>query len=216
MPRNALKYYYCEADREYWRELKTRESTPSIVMKRINSPVDGRRMWVVDGRMTSKGYTDDWLYCTTNGLNRFSTAHSRLSGNRALDICSTYGVSSRAFLDGGHSSVVIVEPEELIADLVIKNLNGWGYQNFEVWPTRDWDQLCFEEFDSIRFGHPDLEMLVHSHTQDILQVNNLIFDVPIGKLTKEILLDAGYTKPLAWNSVQIYSINKVTGDNPNE
>lgn len=203
--------YYCDADKEYWKELRLKPVTPSAVVKRINSPIDGKRMWVLDGRMTTRGYTNDWLFCPSSGLNRFSTAHSRLKGNVALDICSSYGISSRTFLDGGHTGVVIIEPEELVAEMVVSNMSHWGYDNFEVWQSRDWSNVNFENFDSIRFGHPDLEMLFHKYTDSILQARNIVFEqTTISNLTKEILLDAGYTKPLAWNGVQIYSsINKV-------
>ena len=196
--------HYCDADIDYWKKIKARPQTPSVVLRRMTCQLDDSKMWVVDGRQTTRGHTANWLFMPVLGA-RFNISHARLPGNNALDICSSYGLSARVFLDT-HQHVTIIEPQELIADATAANIKQWGLlDQVEIWCTRDWSAVNYADYNTIRFGVKELENVFHHYCDRITTVDNIVFDFKPNIITEELLHDQGYVKPLAYSGCHMFS-----------
>jgi hypothetical protein len=185
-------HFYCDADKDYWKELKQKfaNKPPSICYKRTTS-VYGEDMWVVEGRGTARHLLQDSLvwYCPIQ--NRYNIGHGKCRGFRALDICSSYGVSSRAFLEH-HHRVDIIEPEEFMASLVACNSRIWKVADrMHVMCRQDFDAIQFSSYDSVRIGTNKLAYIL-MECPDIYNVKNIVLDFAIGDKIKESIIERGY------------------------
>ena len=197
-------HYHCEADRDYWQELKAtfKNKPPHIGYKKIINQYNDP-MWIVDKRLSSRNHIEH-LTCYYPEFNRHNTSHGRFSGFRALDICSSYGISSRAFLDG-HATVTVIEPEEFMAKLVLCNTRLWRQESrIHVQHTEQWQDIEYKGYDSIRLGSTHIHHLLNDYP-DILTVKNIAFDYAIDRQTRTLLYNHGYDVKFNYGSIESFS-----------
>ena len=184
--------YYCDADKEYWKELKEKfaNKPPSICYKRTTS-ILGDDMWIIEGRGTSRNLQQNSLmwYCPVQ--NRFNISHGKCKGFRALDICSSYGVSSKAFLNN-HHSVDVIEPEEFMASVVACNSRIWRVSDrMHVQCTDDLHNIVYSGYDSVRLGTHKLAYIL-MECPEIYNVKNIVLDFSLNEKFKQSILERGY------------------------
>ena len=199
-------HYHCEADKEYWKELKKRFATkiPSICYKRTTSQF-GDQMWIIEGRASTRGHLDKSLcYSKSTANGNHNTCNSRIRGFRALDICSSYGISSRAFLTH-HHSVDVVEPEEFMASLVECNSRIWNLTDrMYVQRTSDFSSIKFNSYDSIRIGTPQLTYILDEYP-DIFNIKNIVLDFQLDYGKKQAIYSRGYVDLLQYTHMDSFT-----------
>lgn len=200
--------FYCEADKEYWKHLKeTRHERQhdTIVYRRCLTPIyPGELYWIIDGRMTTKGLIDK--YTIWHGLKQVPPRYySKLQGNRALDICSSYGISSRELCEG-HKEVHILEFEDWYARIVEVNVKGWGYKDrISVAVERDFTRINYAAYDSVRFGLKSIEYLFYKNPQELMKVKTIAFDFDVNPMIVQALLEEGYCKSLHYSGCAVFT-----------
>ena len=201
--------FYCEADKEYWRQLKeTRHlrKHDTVVMKYIPCPpYSNENYWTVDGKMTTRGILTRSFCWHPTGNSGPPILYNKLQGNRALDICSSYGISSREFCVG-HNSVDVLELEDWYARIVEVNVNNWGYRDrISVAVERDFTQIDYAGYDSVRFGTKKVEYLFYKNPQSLLQVKNIAFEFQVNQMIVDTLYKEGYRTSLNYSSCDVFS-----------
>ena len=187
-----MSLHYCEADKDYWRDLKKQfaNKPPSVCYKRTTSIFDDE-MWIIEGRGTSRSILHNSMIWYCPGQNRFNTSHSRCKGFRALDICSSWGISSRVFLEG-HHSVDVIEPEGFMASLVECNSRKWKMSDrIHVVCRNDLHNIQFNGYDSVRLGTHKLAYILMDNPE-IYNVKNIVLDFSLNEQIKHSILDRGY------------------------
>ena len=203
-----------EADAEFWRAYK--ESivpVDTVVMKRIPSPWAPRsdpwsdRFWILDGKMTTASVIARNMIWHPPG-GRPSVLYQKLKGTHALDICSSYGCSSRAFL-ARHETVDVIEFEDWYARIVNSNVKTWGLTDrIRVAHTRDLTHIDFTAYDSVRFGIKQIEYLFWQHTDEFLKMNTLCFEFQTNNVIVDTLYKQGYHKTLGYKNCDVFTKHK--------
>ena len=190
---------YCEADAEYHRQRKSIVKPESFTIKKIigdRIAYPDEPIWILDGKMSSDGFIQKSLVWHIKGQygNRMPKLASRITGTNALDICSSYGVSSRE-LYTKHQSVDVVEIEPWYAKIVQANLYMWGYKDIiNVTSTKDFTNLDYTAYDSVRFGIKEIEHLFWQHEEEFVKMDNVCFEFAANQKIVDILLDKGFTQ----------------------
>ena len=205
---------YCEADGEFWRNYRESiEPVEVTVIKRMSSPWSPRndpwadRFWILDGKMTSKDVIKrNNIWHITN--TRPAVLYQKLKGVHALDICSSYGCSSRAFL-AKHETVDIVEFVDWYAKIVRANIREWKLQDrIRVAHTRDFTNIDFTAYDSVRFGIKEVEYLFWQHREEFLSMQTLCFEFDTNNTIVTLLLEQGYHKILGYKNCDVFTKHK--------
>lgn len=204
--------YICEADRDYWREhhatKKTRQRD-TVVVKHVPSPYKGENFWILDGKMTTDGLIDSsdiWHMRTAGTVGRSPPrCYNKLSGNRALDICSSYGISTRELL-AGHSNVHVLELQDWYARIVEVNLIDWGYKDrISVKSTKDFTHIDYTGYDSVRFGIKAVEYLFYNNPTQLMTVKNIAFEFDVNQTIVDTLLEEGYRKAFNYTGSEVFT-----------
>jgi len=200
---------YCEADTEFWKELQNREEYDTWVAKRISSPYPDELWWVLDGKMSTKGLIPSRIlwHFGSNHL-RAPRLYNKMKGYRALDICSSYGVSAREFC-ARHSLVDVIEFEYFQAQIVKRNLKDWGYgDKVSVRHTNDLTNIDYTAYDSVRFGLKEIEHLFWNKPLELMKVPTLCFEFDTNPIIVETLYKEGYRKGSKYTSCDVFTKHK--------
>ena len=199
---------YCEADAEYWRAIReNRKTIDTVAIKRIQSPYAREMFWMLDGKQSSRGIISRSIMWHPK-LGRIPRLYNRLKGARALDICSSYGVSSRE-LAQQHNRVDVVEFEDFQARIVTVNVNGWGYKDrINVRHTRDLNKIDYSAYDTVRFGVKEVEHYFWQFAEQFMQMKNICFEFNTNNVIVETLLNEGYYKGVGYTSSDIFTKHK--------
>ena len=198
---------YCEADSEYWKALKdAKQQIETICMKRIPSPFDDL-FWILDGKMTTPGVIQrSMMYHPKNF--RIAMLWGKIAGNNALDICSSYGCSSRGLL-GKHQSVDVIEFEDWYTKIVKANIKSWGLTDrIRVAHTRDLTHIDFTAYSSVRFGIKEVEYLFMHYAEQFLKIDTVCFEFNANNIIVETLLNEGYRKKLGYKNCDVFTKHK--------
>ena len=195
-PKNAV--VSCEADAEFWREVRAKRGNVEITtIKRMPSPwapkhdPNSDKFWLLDQKQTDKQvFKTNYIWHTPGA--KPVLLYQKLKGKKALDICSSYGCSSRSFLRL-HDSVDVIEFEGWYAHIVRKNIKAWKLEDrIRVAHTRDFTHIDFTAYDSVRFGIKQIEHEFYNYIDSFLSINNLCFEFDTNIQIRNLLLDQGY------------------------
>lgn len=199
---------YCEADTEYWQSLENRQLYDTWVAKKINSPYPGEMWWVLDGKMSTKGLIPSRILWHFSNHLRAPRLYNKIKGNRALDICSSYGISAREFCCR-HSAVDVIEFEYFQAQIVKRNLKDWGYgDKVSVRHTNDLTNIDYTAYDSVRFGLKEIEHLFWNNPLELMKVPTLCFEFNTNPIIVETLYKEGYRKGSKYTSCDVFKKHK--------
>lgn len=126
--RETAGAYYCDADKEYWRERKA-NYVPKKKVTLVKKPlfINGRsfealnHVWQFDFRETTFDMSD-WEM-TNDHIMQTPASLKRIVGDHAIDWCSTAGISSWLFLKH-HQTVTTVECQDVCMTLAKSNINA--------------------------------------------------------------------------------------------
>jgi hypothetical protein len=157
--------YYCDADREYWKQRKETFVLPKkvVLVKKPTylshqSQADIGNVWQFDMRETTADRSE-WEYsCITPAQTGASL--KRIRGEHALDWCSTVGISSYMLLNN-HTRVTTIECRPETATLARTNLKAIFKQN---------------NIDSNRHTLVELQCNVHTSHIKAMNIDWTVYD----------------------------------------
>ena len=211
-PKNS--FASCEADAEFWRKVRAKRANVQVTtIKRMPSPWATRndphsdKYWLLDGKQTDQTvFNSNYIWHTPGA--RPVLLYQKLKGTHALDICSSYGCSSRSFL-GKHESVDVIEFEGWYAHIVRKNIKSWKLEDrIRVAVTRDLSQIDFTAYDSVRFGIKQIEYEFYNYIDSFLSINNLCFEFDTNIQIRKLLLDQGYRDIPGYVNCDVFTKHK--------